>query len=135
MSDKNKPIKKLMGYLATRDHSVKELRDKLSKNFSSEEIENAIDYANKSGFLIPPKELAEKIAKQLNSKGKGIRYINRYLYNKGLPEVKIDEELELLKARELIKKKFSKSEPNIKVFRFLYSKGYDRNIARQIAHE
>ncbi len=141
MSDKNKALDKLIRYVTTRDHSVKELRDKLGKHFSLEQVEQAIEHADKHGFLIPPKELSWKVASRLNSKYKGGRYINQYLSTKGLPEVKIEEDLELSKARELVKRKFSKSESNLnewsihKIFRFLYSQGYDRNIARRIAHE
>lgn len=131
----NKAFEKLVRYISIRDHSIKELQDKLSKHFAPDNVNEAIDCADKAGLLPPAKELSEQVVNRLNSKGKGIRYINQYLNAKGLPKAEIEEDLELSKARQLVKKKFSKPESNIKVFRFLYSQGYDRNIARQVAHE
>ena len=134
-SKKNKILDKLARYLAIRDHSVQELKDKLIKNFDEQEINQAIEYADKAGWLVPEEELSQKVASRLNSKYKGRRYINKYLSTKGLPKVEIEEDMEISKARKLIRKKFYNKEPMLKVYRFLCSQGYDSSIARRVVHE
>ncbi len=138
-------------YLSRRDHSEKELRTKLSKFYSAEEIQIAIEYG-KSRKWIPDTpeeklEFSKKVADTLRRRGKGINYINKYLKEKGLPSITSDAETELNKAVELIRLKFQKQIPAItnteqtrevyhekakikaKAIRFLLSRGYSPSQA------
>lgn len=101
-------FKKLVDYLARRDHSVKELKEKLSRRFTGCAIESALEEAANHKYLTDPKELAECVAKELHQKNKGFYYIQNYLLEKGLPEVALDSELETVKAQSVVDSKISK---------------------------
>ena len=126
---------KLMDYLARRDHSEKELREKLSKNFEVEEIDRAIQTAKDSGWMADPQELAEKVRDSLSTKGKGAAYIRQYLIKKGLPTVSFDEDLELEKGRKLIAPLIQRGEDKPKLHRYLVNRGYEHSIIRKVIYE
>lgn len=129
---------KLMDLLARRDHSEKELRTKLKqRDFTSEEIEQAISDARERKWLATPAEIGAKYADSLHGKNKGIHYINHHLQAKGLPTIPMDSDLELEKARRLVENKFSAADglsktELAKVGRFLVSRGFDAETVRKI---
>jgi SOS response regulatory protein OraA/RecX len=142
MSDENYflTLNSLMRYLAMRDHSVKELREKLRRKFTAQEVDRAIETAHANGWLIPPQELSEKVAGQLGRKGKGRIYINRYLSLKGLPIVSWDDDLELSKGKEIVSSKLGFEPPftpeqKKKVFRYLTNRGFEASTARKVCYE
>ncbi len=138
----------MMDLLARRDHSEKELRKKLKDKFLPEEIDKAISFA-KDRSWIPDSDddkmkLAEKTAGYLHRRGKGIRYINQQLQEKGLPRIKADSDLEYEKALQLVKNKFTKlkaadreakNKQQAKIGRFLASRGFDMSIVRKVIYE
>ena len=127
---------KLMDYLSRRDHSEKELRTKLrTHEFSEAEIDGAIATAKESGWMSPPEELAERVYLRLNEKGKGALYIQRYLAEKGLPDVHIDEDIELEKGRKLIEPLIERGEDREKQQRYLTNRGYAPKTIRKVLHE
>jgi regulatory protein len=129
------PIKdKLMDYLARRDQSELELKRKLKKNYSPEEITAVLEWARQHKWLAEPETISQKVANTLHRKYKGIHFINQYLREKGLPSVGRDGEVELEKARHLVKNKSSKKDKN-KLIRFLASRGFDSEIIRKVTHE
>lgn len=142
--EKKKPkftaINKLMDYLARRDHSEKELREKLSKNFSPDEVERAIRHAYEHNWMSPPEELAERVKLSLHRKKKGQIYINRYLQEKGLPQVSRDHEVELEKAREVLEMKFGKTgnfsfEERKKAYKYLSYRGFEHDVIKKVTYE
>jgi regulatory protein len=93
---------KIMEYLSARDHSERELIRKLKRReYQMDEIRIAIEQVTQAGWLKPPHELSEQIARSLSRKKKGISYINNYLRERGLPPVKPDFDNELRKALEI----------------------------------
>lgn len=116
---------KIMDYLARRDHSVKELREKLSEKFSREEVEAALKCAEENQWIPDPSELSSKVAQRMHEKKKGFQLIQLYLAEKGLPPIERDEELELQKAEALISQPSCKKWPYEKKFRKLNSRGFD----------
>lgn len=140
---------KMMDYIARRDHSEKELRQKLRRaKYSPEEIEKAIEYG-KSRKWIPDSEdleanLSNRMAEGLHRKKKGILFINSYLSEKGLPEVQSNSEQELEKALNLVENKYrfssdlsreEKDKLKAKIGRFLISRGYETSIVRKVIYE
>lgn len=133
---------KIMEYIARRDHSEKELKNKLRRlkdfrdrkkaRYSLEEIDQGIEWARVNKWLKTGEQLAESVARTLHNKKKGIRYINAYLAQKGLPSQKLDEEQELEKAINLIRRKILNktidSNLKLKLSRFLISRGFPLNI-------
>lgn len=127
-----------MYYLAKRDHSEKELKmklrrlkdfqDKKKPRYTAEEIESGIQWAVENKWLKPREQLSESVARSLHSKNKGIRYINAYLSQKGLPSQSVDDEQELEKAIRLLRKKILNktvdSNLKLKLSRFLISRGF-----------
>lgn len=136
---------KLMDYLARRDHSELELRRKLRKSYEREEIDSVIDWARQNKWLAEPETISQKVADTLHRKYKGIHFINQYLRDKGLPSVVRNDDVELEKARHLVKNKISSlrsrtpSAKNAadknKMIRFLASRGFDTSIIRKVVHE
>jgi regulatory protein len=134
---------KIMDLLARRDHSEKELRQKLKLKFEAEEIEAAIEYAKEKNWIPSSEEdllvFSEKVADILRRKGKGIQYINQYLRKKGLLPVLSRPKEELEKAVELVENKFfriqKKNPPDrTKVGRFLMSRGFSSDIVRKVIY-
>jgi regulatory protein len=134
---------KLMDYLARRDHSELELKQKLRKkgDYTAEEIDEALEWARRHKWLPEPEVISQKVADTLHRKYKGIHFINQYLREKGLPTVGRNDELELEKARHLINNKASsrkrseKATAKHKMARFLVSRGFDGAIIRKVIHE
>lgn len=134
-----------MYYLAKRDHSEKELKQKLRRlkdfqdrkkaRYSPDEIDQAVAWAKDNQWLKPSEQLAESVAHSLHTKGKGIRYVNAYLRQKGLPVQAADDELELEKAKKLLHRKLLHktldSNLILKLTRFLISRGFPANIVSQ----
>lgn len=127
--------------IARRDHSEKELRDKLvEKGHTPEEIEEAIAYARDNGWLAEPDVLSERFARYFHQRNKGVRAINHKLREKGLPSVTSDPELELEKALRLAEIKWSKEKSpdrstREKIGRFLISRGFEPSIVRKVIYE
>ncbi len=127
---KKSAFEKIIDYLAIRDHSEAEIRNKLDeKDFAPEEIESGLELAFENGFMLSPEELSQMIVEKLNRKNKGILYINQYLESKELPCAHPDWELELSKAKTLVEKKFNKSTPfsiseKQLIYRFLTNRGF-----------
>lgn len=140
--------KKVMDLIAKRDHSEKELRQKLRKSFSRHQegealvelLEEAIEFAKDHRFIGDPEELAGRMADMLHRRHKGIHYINNYLREKGLPSVSADSDLELEKALHLVKNKYSEDykfsrDEKARVGRFLASRGFDSQTVRKVLYE
>lgn len=137
--------RKVMDLLARRDHSEKELRQKLRERFSEEEdsgdvIDEAIEFAKDNNWLGDPTSLAFQMADVLHRKKKGIHYINNYLREKGLPAVETDRDLELEKALSIVKNKYDENyefsrEDKAKVGRLLVSRGFDSETVRKVIYE
>lgn len=171
-SHKSYAKRKVMDLVAMRDHSELELRKKLKEYFRrnlmfrkraaqkdkreftedteenrqaiAEAIEGAIQFARDQNWLGDETVLADKMAKILHRKNKGISYINNKLKEKGLPPVTTDRDLELEKALTLVKNKFSgfaalsfedKRKEQARVARFLASRGFSSEIVRKVIYE
>lgn len=141
--------RKVMDMIARRDHSEKELRQKLREKFSpahdeeqdlNELIQEAIDFAKDNRWLGDPQELAYRLADMLHRRNKGIYYINNYLREKGLPSVEKDSDFELQKALELVHNKWGENtefsrEEKARAGRFLASRGFDPETVRKVIYE
>ncbi len=128
-----KALKKIADSLSRRSHSKKELALKLSKMFSAEIIEKALERAEQNGWLESPQELSQKTANSLHKKNKSWSYIKNYLNTKDLPLPPYDREQELVKAGNLLKKygplKDWPFEKKAKLKQFLSYRGFEEEIA------
>lgn len=136
-----------MDLLSRREHSETEIRKKLNLKFLDDEIESAIEYGKKQGWIPDTQhainELAEAAAEALHRKKKGIHFINKYLLEKGLPEVALDDQRELDKALALVENKLSKLEglsdqemeqAKARLGRFLMSRGFDLSTVQKVIY-
>lgn len=130
---------KAMDLLARRDHSEKELRDKLGNRFESAEIDLALSEIKERGWLLPAEELTRKVSESLHRKNKGYHAIQFYLKKKGLPPIFKDDELELEKAQRLVEQKTtgqSLTESHLtKVSSLLKNRGFDTETIGKVIHE
>lgn len=135
--------KKIMDYIAIRDHSELELRQKLESQCEPEIIEQALVWAQKQMWMAKPQQLQEKVVDQLNRRGKGVIAINEVLKDKGLPEVKLSVDTEYKKAAQIITAKWShldfqdidlneSQKLKSKIIRFLIARGFESEVAQQI---
>lgn len=138
--------KKIMDLVAGRDHSEKELRKKLSSRCDQEIIDQAMAWANEQNWLASPDDLKEKIADQLNRRGKGVHKINEKLEGLGLEPIKADPDSEIEKAKKLALQKWSPEDfqglastesqkLKAKVTRYLASRGFDSDVVSTILKE
>ena len=136
---------RMMDFLAKRNYSEKELRQKLARSYyqyNEDEINEAIQYAKDHNYLLPPEELSQRVALQLHQKNKGFLYINNYLREKGLPPINKDSDLEINKALDIIGRRFSSEETSSfsfdekqKIQRQLYNRGFDLETIKKVIHE
>lgn len=133
--------RRMMDHIARRDHSERELRKKLRGKFDPEDIDAALEYGKEKGWVPSTdesqKKLSGKMADYLHRKLKGIHHINQYLNEKGLPGQKADPELELEKAKELLKIKYpdlqtADSAQRTKAGRLLVSRGFEMDLVRRL---
>lgn len=146
--------RRVMDLLAKRDHSEKELQQKLARVkkwdnkkerlYSDEEITQVITWARENRWL-QEAYLSERWAETLNKRKKGIKYINAYLGQKGLPAVSKNLDIEEDKAVDLLRKKLkTKSfqaafneagkmdrDIKLKLIRFLASRGFDQETIQR----
>lgn len=133
-------IHRVADYLAKRDHSIRELVQKLKKWHTPDEIQVAMEHAIQHGWILEPDQLALKVSRQLDQKSRGTLYINTYLKRKGLPPVTADVENEAEKARWIAKKKFTDGPPYTfeqkkVIYRLLVNRGFTDEICRKIMNE
>lgn len=126
---------KMMDFLARRDHSERELKQKLRQyDFSPEEIDRALTFAKEKGWLPATEDgdlvLSKKMAQGLHRRNKGILYINHYLEKKGLPALKAEPELEIEKAVQCLQNK--RRTDKQKQMRFLLSRGFQMEVIRKV---
>ncbi|HPO90854.1 MAG TPA: regulatory protein RecX [Victivallales bacterium] len=148
---KNDDFQKALNYagkiLSKRMHSCVELRIKLSKKFTPETVNRAINELSRLSFLDDSK-FAQAYADELKSKGFGKNLIHAKLRKRGLdPEVisqsfAIDDIEEKRIAREFILAKLHKfkREPDarkkkMKILRILLNRGFSLDIAQELAYE
>ena len=124
-----------MDFLARRDHSEKELIEKLSTHFPMEEIEPALEEIKQRGWLLPPEELAEKATQSLHRKNKGYLYIQNFLRQRGLPGTPKDPELEYEKALGLIASKSKDPNDPKRAVSLLKNRGFDTETISRVVHE
>ncbi len=128
INDPLKALHKVADYLAQRDHSEKELQQKLAKNFTDQAIKKALLDVKSKQWLPAPEELAAKVSLQLGHKNKGFLYIQKYLHNKGLPAIKKDQEQEYEKAKRVLEVKLTQplsTKSKEKAQRLLANRGFD----------
>lgn len=131
---------RLVGYLSRRDHSVRELSQKLARYHDFDEVEAAILKADRLKLLPDPKDFAQRLSKHLLSRGKGKRYISAYLKKKGLPVIAVSEAAELEKALKLVVDQLRFEPPftlsqKQKIFRYLNNRGFDSKVVKQVMYE
>lgn len=132
---------KSIDFLAKRDHSEKELREKLEqRQYTVEEIQDAIDELHERNYILPPEVLAGKVARILKERGKGLRYIVQYLGKKGLPPVDITTEEEFERGKELIERKLGMTPPfeweqKVKIKRYLGNRGFQYDSIMRVIND
>jgi regulatory protein len=133
-------LDRVQNLLARRDHSEKELLEKLDRHHDHEESLAAVEYAKEAGWTAPPEELSHKVLEELNRRSKGGLYILNYLKKKGLPSVNIDEDIEVEKAQQLVLKlvghrsPFSETEQR-KVANALKNRGFFDSVTRKVLYD
>lgn len=141
MKNAQAAVRKAMDYLGVRDHSRHELKTKMRKlEFEDADIEYALDHVEKSGWLLSPEALAQKVADQLHRKKKSHYYILAFLQKKKLPPVPRVAEIELEKAQKLANSRFSRlsnpSQDDKKVIiNYLKNRGFDRETISKVLNE
>ena len=129
-------LDKIAQYLSRRSHSKKELKQKLSRFFSSSVIEQALAQAEQKKWLENPMEISLKTAKNLHNKKKSWAYIKQYLQQKGLPLPEYDPEKEKEKIKQLLSKKkvglSSSFNDRQKLKRFLAYRGFESQLINEI---
>ncbi len=135
-----------MRILGIRDHSVTELRDKLTKKFPdhTEDIELILTRLAESKIIDDERFATEYLHYLLHTNPKGVLALRQNLRKKGLTEDLISQALARVEsqqeslAQEMAERKL-RSLPNDldprkkqeKIYRFLVSKGFSFEVARK----
>jgi len=133
---------KVMELMATRDHSVKEVKKKLSPRCEVETLKQLLDWLQEQPWLPKEEKIQEQVIHALGRRKKGQNYINKKLSEMGLKSVRLNPEIELEKALDCVQNKWDKNEfkglpfkemqkAKAKVIRFLASRGFDLSTAQK----
>lgn len=127
----------LTRYMALRDHSRHELKQKMSKKFELALIQQVIADADANGWIPPEEVIAERAARAWRGRLKSRRYIEGQLRKRQLPLPARDSENEAATARELIEKKFGPAtelsyDDKGKAYRFMKYRGFDDRTIRMV---
>jgi regulatory protein len=119
--------------LGRRDHSEKELKDKLLRYYEAADVETALLRAREERWLREPNELAKIVAQSYSRRGKGRLRVAQELKKRGLPHFALDNETEILEAQKLIDKLIKKDakltpELRAKIYRRLAYRGFTADI-------
>ena len=123
----------MLGYLARRDHSERELRQKLAQYHSPDEVDFALNWSHEHDLLLRPPELSEKFRNYLDRRNKSHLYTLGYLRSKGLPQVEKNPEMEFQKAKTMVQKKSYPSRE--KAAASLARQGFDSETIRKVLYE
>jgi len=133
-----------MDFLARRNHSELELKQKLSRRYDMAEVEKAIEYCREHNWLTWPESLSEQAMNALHRRKKGFLFIRQYLKQKGLPVPERNHEMEVQKARELLQRKVglqqefidanAKMKFRMKVVRILKARGFEDEVIRKVLY-
>lgn len=126
-----------MDFLARRNHSELELRQKLKKRYEAGDVDKAIEYCREQNWLMSPESLADQTMNALHRRKKGFLFIQRYLRQKGLPVPKKEDAREEEKIREIVDRKFrtlTDMKSKQKAYRFLKSRGFEDNLIRKVLY-
>lgn len=126
---------KAMDYLARRDHSERELIQKLKSQYPMDEILPTIEALKERGWLISPNELSEKVYQQFNRKNKSHFYIVQFLKKKGLPSVSRDSDVEFKKALSVVANKLGSSYDLNQLASLLKNRGFDTETIGKVIDE
>ncbi len=135
--------KKIMDYVARRDHSAHELREKLSGHFQTDVIDEAMGWAEQQNWLVSADTLKNDIIEKLNRRGQGNAKINEKLAALGLGHSETSSAQEYEKAKKLALEKWSpenfvelaaldRQKLTAKIARFLSSRGFDSEIVLSV---
>ena len=121
--------------LALRDHSLHELKTKLSRKFEPEMVARVLGVAEARGWLCSEEKVAVQLAAALHRRGKSRGYINGQLRKRKLPAVEMNNDDELEKARDLLVRKFGAEklswEQRTKAYRYLKYRGFEDHWIRK----
>lgn len=136
----SRALDRITRYLAARDHSRFELRQKLNRFFSEDVVAQVLAEAENRGWIASEETIATRAAAALGRKGKSQRYIESALKKRRLPVPERDTDAELEKIRQLVERKFGTAaelsfEDKAKAFRFLKYRGFDDHSIRQVLNE
>ena len=129
-----------MRALARRDHSEKELRQKLGRYYDPPAIEAAMAKARDHGYLRAPQELAEKAVRALLRRKKSAGYIQRFLKTRGLPTSEIAADQEAENARAYVERRFGPAaelsfDQKKKAAMALKTRGFSTNVIKTVLYE
>lgn len=134
--------RKIMDLLAQRDHSARELKQKLKKRAEPEILQQALNWADAQNWLPSEEKIQEQVVRALGLRKKGQNAINFKLKKLGLKPVKLDPEVELENAVRALESKFKSDilksldfkafqKQKAKVMRFLLGKGFNSTVAQK----
>lgn len=134
--------------LGRRMHSATELRRKLwNKDYESELINEVIEDLQKNGYLDDKEFIRAFVAEKTNSKSWSTKKVKNELLKRGIDNKLIDEmlkgqaseseienasKLARKKYDQLIKKKLEPKELRNKLSAFLFSKGFDYDLIKEV---
>ena len=138
----NKPVLvKAVDYLSIRDHSIKQLSDKLRRcGYAQKEIEAAISKLLQNGYLNDTDLCRRQVIRYLNENRYSILAIKHKLCLNGFSSETISEcmtqdldEYEEQAAYNILKNRYKRSADSGKYIQYLYRKGFSSKSIRYAA--
>lgn len=134
--------RKIIDLMARRDHSAKEIRDKLKRRTEPDVLEQAMAWAYEQNWIPSEEKLQEQVVRALGYQKKGQNAINLKLKKLGLKPVRLDPETEYENAVRALESKFksdilkgldfkSFQKEKARVMRFLLGKGFNTSTIQK----
>lgn len=131
-----KAFHRLASYLAARDHSLFELKSKLSRRFDEDTVQRVLSAAHERGWLTSDEKIAGQLIRALERRNKSWRYIELQLRKRRLPVPPKTSGSEQAAIQALLEKKFGgvtlPYEEKLKAIRFLKYRGFKDQEIKQV---
>ena len=135
-SEYKKALESATRWLARRDYSEKELKEKLTGLGSTAETRDAVVHHLKACGFINDLQLASRLVEQ-SADTKGKRRIRLELEKRGIPEAAsnsvlsaLGDELELDRAKRLLQERFAGSSDVGRAARLLARRGFEEEVVQ-----
>ncbi len=134
--------RKIMDLMARRDHSAREIQNKLKRRAEPDTLKAALAWAEEQSWIPSEEKLQDQVTRAMSVRKKGQNALNLKLQQLGLKPVRLNADVELEIALRALESRFKSDilkgldfkefqKQKAKTMRFLLSKGFSSSVIQK----